>query len=162
MCLVALEDPGLAVFPTHRLVRGLDGRRRAALSEAIERDFFAESAPRDAPAPPAGDGPLELGYLDRDRSLRLVLRDRAIAERALGDRLVAKHEPQRAVPVEVAEFERPIARRRCRRVARRALREEVALDRLAERRAPASVEAANEPVGREHREPGVLERHQAC
>ena len=24
MCLVALEDPGLAVLPTHRLVRGLD------------------------------------------------------------------------------------------------------------------------------------------
>ncbi len=29
MCLVALEDPGLTVFPTHRLVRGLDDARRA-------------------------------------------------------------------------------------------------------------------------------------
>ena len=41
MCLVALEDPGLTVFPTHRLVRGLDATRRAALDAAIERDFTA-------------------------------------------------------------------------------------------------------------------------
>ncbi len=28
MCLVALQDPGLTVFPTHRLVRGLDSESR--------------------------------------------------------------------------------------------------------------------------------------
>ncbi len=39
MCLVALEDPGLTVFPTHRLVRGLDEERRHALAEALEREF---------------------------------------------------------------------------------------------------------------------------
>ena len=32
MCLVALEDPGLTVFPTHRLIGGLDDERRAALA----------------------------------------------------------------------------------------------------------------------------------
>ena len=31
MCLVALQDPGLTIFPTHRLVKGLDEQRRAAL-----------------------------------------------------------------------------------------------------------------------------------
>jgi len=84
-CLVALEDPGLSVFPTHRLVGGLDGDRRAALAAAIERDFEATPVAREEPAPPPGEGPLELVYLDTERALRLRLRDQAIAERALAD-----------------------------------------------------------------------------
>jgi uncharacterized protein (DUF1015 family) len=85
MCLVALEDPGLTVFPTHRLVRGLDGARRAALATAIERDFVSTAVPRDQLAPAAGSGPLELGFLDAAGSRRLVLRDQAIADAALAD-----------------------------------------------------------------------------
>jgi uncharacterized protein (DUF1015 family) len=83
MCLVAIEDPGLTVFPTHRLVRGLDDARRAELAAAIERDFTATAVERTAAAPDAGTGPLELGYLDADRALHLRLRDQAIADRAL-------------------------------------------------------------------------------
>ncbi len=64
MCLVALEDPGLTIFPTHRLVGGLDDRRRASLAAAIERDFDSEPIAREHLAPPPGSGPLELGYLD--------------------------------------------------------------------------------------------------
>jgi uncharacterized protein (DUF1015 family) len=82
-CLVALEDPGLSIFPTHRLLQGLDGARRAALDAVIERDFIATPIAREELAPPAGGGPLELGYLDATRALRLRLRDQAIAERAL-------------------------------------------------------------------------------
>jgi len=37
MCLVALEDPGLTVFPTHRLVRDLDAEKRQALRAALEK-----------------------------------------------------------------------------------------------------------------------------
>jgi uncharacterized protein (DUF1015 family) len=85
MCLVALEDPGLTVFPTHRLVRGLDGERRAALAEALERDFDARTVPIDELAPTPGVGPLELGYIDGHdpRVLRLTLKDQAIADAAL-------------------------------------------------------------------------------
>jgi uncharacterized protein (DUF1015 family) len=85
MCLVALEDPGLEVFPTHRLIGGLDAERRAELARVIERDFISEPLARDALAPPAGDGPLVLGYVDATRSLRLTLRDQAIADAALAD-----------------------------------------------------------------------------
>jgi uncharacterized protein (DUF1015 family) len=85
MCLVALEDPGLTVFPTHRLVRGLDDARRAALAEAIERDFVATAVSLQEIAPAAGAGPLELGYLDAERALHLRLRDQAIADAALAD-----------------------------------------------------------------------------
>jgi uncharacterized protein (DUF1015 family) len=85
MCLVALEDPGLTVFPTHRLVRGLDDARRRALAQALQRDFELTEVPIEELAPPAGDGPLELGYIDdRDeRSYRLTLKDQAIADAAL-------------------------------------------------------------------------------
>jgi uncharacterized protein (DUF1015 family) len=85
MCLVALEDPGLTVFPTHRLVRGLDDERREALERALERDFEITEVPPGEVEPPAGGGPLELGFLDgRDgRTQRLTLKDQAIADAAL-------------------------------------------------------------------------------
>jgi uncharacterized protein (DUF1015 family) len=85
MCLVALEDPGLTVFPTHRLVRGLDGRRWSALDDAIARDFAVAPVAREQIAPEPGSGPLELGYIDvRTREpRRLVLRDQEIADAAL-------------------------------------------------------------------------------
>jgi uncharacterized protein (DUF1015 family) len=85
MCLVALEDPGLTVFPTHRLVGGLDPERRAALAEAIERDFLATAVAREQIAPAPGSGPLVLGYVDSQRTLRMELRDQAIADAALAD-----------------------------------------------------------------------------
>jgi len=85
MCLVATEDPGLTVFPTHRLVRGLDAAAWDALEATLARDFDSEPVAREALAPPPSDGPLTLGYVDarRRRPLRLTLRDQAIADAAL-------------------------------------------------------------------------------
>jgi uncharacterized protein (DUF1015 family) len=85
MCLVALEDPGLTVFPTHRLVRGLDSARRQALAQVLRRDFEIAEVPLEELAPPPGEGPLQLGYIDSQegRPLRLTLRDQAIADAAL-------------------------------------------------------------------------------
>jgi uncharacterized protein (DUF1015 family) len=85
MCLVALEDPGLTVFPTHRLIGGLDDARRAALESALESDFDVTEVPIEEIAPKPGEGPLQLGYIDgRDgRPLRLTLKDQAIADAAL-------------------------------------------------------------------------------
>jgi uncharacterized protein (DUF1015 family) len=87
MCLVALEDPGLTVFPTHRLVRGLNEARRAALGEALRRDFDISETSLEQIAPTAGGGPLQLGYIDsrERRPLRLTLKDQAIADAALAD-----------------------------------------------------------------------------
>jgi len=91
MCLVALEDPGLTVFPTHRLVRGLDDARWEALDAAIARDFDAEEVDADELAPAPGDGPLVLGYIDvrTQRPMRLALREQAIADAALPGRSAA-------------------------------------------------------------------------
>jgi uncharacterized protein (DUF1015 family) len=88
MCLVALEDPGLTVFPTHRLIGGLDDERYATLQHALERDFEIVDVPVEQIAPAPGTGVLELGYIDgRDgRARRLTLKDQAIADAALPDR----------------------------------------------------------------------------
>jgi uncharacterized protein (DUF1015 family) len=87
MCLVALEDPGLTVFPTHRLVRDLDAEKRQALRAALERDFELSEVPLDRLAPGPSAGPLELGYIDsfHRKPYRLRLKDQAIADAALAD-----------------------------------------------------------------------------
>jgi uncharacterized protein (DUF1015 family) len=85
MCLVALEDPGLAIFPTHRLVRGLDRDRQEALRDAMRRDFEIVEVPLEQIAPKPGTGPLQLGYIDshHQQAYRLTLKDQAIADAAL-------------------------------------------------------------------------------
>jgi uncharacterized protein (DUF1015 family) len=89
VCLVALRDPGLTVFPTHRLLTGLDDARRTALRDAIRRDWEAEEVAPEALEPaPAADGRVRIGYLDafHRRPLRLTLADPARAAAALPGR----------------------------------------------------------------------------
>ncbi len=87
MCLVALEDPGLTVFPTHRLVRGLTPDQHEGLAQAIRRDFdVRELADTSELAPPSGDE-VRIGYIDAQfrRPFMLTLKDPAIADAALPD-----------------------------------------------------------------------------
>jgi uncharacterized protein (DUF1015 family) len=86
MCLVALQDPGLTVFPTHRLLTGLSDEQRAALRDAITRDWeMTEVAPDQLEPAAAADGRIRVGYLDAHhrRPLMLTLRDPAVADAAL-------------------------------------------------------------------------------
>jgi uncharacterized protein (DUF1015 family) len=101
MCLVALEDPGLSVFPTHRLVRGLRSDQHEALATAIRRDF--DIAPLDDVAqlsPPVGDG-VRIGYIDAHfrRPFMLTLGDPRTADVALSDHA----EPYRELDTAVLE-----------------------------------------------------------
>ena len=98
MCLVALQDPGLTVFPTHRLLTTLDGPRRESLRDTIERDFEAAEV-ADGGLEPTGDGPVRMGYLDAHhrRPLMLTLRDPAIAAAALPDKPAPYRELDTAV-----------------------------------------------------------------
>jgi uncharacterized protein (DUF1015 family) len=85
MCLVALQDPGLTVFPTHRLVRGLDAARRDALATAISSNFEIAELDDTAQLAPASSDAVRIGYIDADskRPLMLTLRDQRIADEAL-------------------------------------------------------------------------------
>jgi len=101
MCLVALQDPGLTVFPTHRLVRGLTSEQQEALAVTLRRDFEIE--PREDTgqlAPKPGDR-VRMGYIDAHfkRPYMLTLRDQATADAALADHA----EPYRRLDTAVLE-----------------------------------------------------------
>jgi uncharacterized protein (DUF1015 family) len=102
MCLVALEDPGLTVFPTHRLVRGLSPDQRKALADAIERDFEVEPLEDTSALEPSGEADaVRIGYIDSlsERPYMLTLKDPAIADAALPDHA----EPYRRLDTAVLE-----------------------------------------------------------
>jgi uncharacterized protein (DUF1015 family) len=88
MLLVALEDPGLLVFPTHRLLTGLkdDAEKQIAIRDTARRDFEIEEL--DDPKklePPPGNDRVAFGYMDSffKRPFRFTLKDQSIADAAL-------------------------------------------------------------------------------
>jgi uncharacterized protein (DUF1015 family) len=99
-CLVALEDPGLTVFPTHRLVRGLRPDQHETLAAAIRESFDVEETTVENIVP-EGDGPMRIGYIDAHfkRPFMLTLKDPAIADEALSGR----PEPYRRLDTAVLE-----------------------------------------------------------
>lgn len=101
MCLVALEDPGLTVFPTHRLVRGLRPDQHEALAVAIRRDFEIEGLHDATALTPEPGQQVRIGYIDAHfrQPLMLTLKDPAIADAALGDHA----EPYRRLDTAVLE-----------------------------------------------------------
>jgi uncharacterized protein (DUF1015 family) len=105
-CLVALEDPGLEIFPTHRLVRDTTSEGQEALAAAIRRDWEVEETDRDgllalAREPASAGAPLSIGYMDSHfrRAFHLTLRDQAAAD----DALPGKPEPYRRLDTAVVE-----------------------------------------------------------
>jgi uncharacterized protein (DUF1015 family) len=88
MCLVALQDPGLTVFPTHRLLSNLeDPEVQERLGAFLKDNFEVAEIDRSELRPPDGAGPLTMGYIDShfQRPFRLTLKDQAIADAALAD-----------------------------------------------------------------------------
>jgi uncharacterized protein (DUF1015 family) len=87
MCLVALQDEGLTVFPTHRLIRDTTPETQEALGATLRELFTVEEIDQADLRPPDGDGPLTMGYIDSffKRGFRLTLKDQASADRALAD-----------------------------------------------------------------------------
>lgn len=86
-CLVSLEDPGLTVFPTHRLITDLDdSQRQEALGQALKRDWDIERIEIEDLEPESGQ-PVRLGYIDShfQQAFRLTLKDQATADAALPD-----------------------------------------------------------------------------
>jgi uncharacterized protein (DUF1015 family) len=88
MLLCALSDPGLLVFPTHRLLTGLkdDTEKQIAIRDVLRENFeIHELSDTRELEPPAGDGRVSFGYMDSffKRPFRATLKDQAIADRAL-------------------------------------------------------------------------------
>ena len=101
MCLVALQDEGLTVFPTHRLIRDTTPRTQEALGSTLRELFTVEEIDQADLRPPDGEGPLTMGYIDSffKRAFRLTLKDQASADEALRD----MPEPYRRLDTAVLE-----------------------------------------------------------
>ena len=89
MFLTALEDNGLTVFPTHRLIKqGLADDKREALRDTLQQQFDIEEVSAGELEPPAGSGKVQFGYMDahHKKPYRLTLKDQATADAALEGR----------------------------------------------------------------------------
>jgi uncharacterized protein (DUF1015 family) len=104
MFLVALDDPGLLIFPTHRMLSGLkdDSKKQEAIRDVARRDFEIETLEDTRELePPADDGRVAFGYMDSflKRPFRLTLKDQKIAD----DALAGTAEPYRRLDTAVLE-----------------------------------------------------------
>ncbi|MGH2966409.1 MAG: DUF1015 domain-containing protein [Solirubrobacterales bacterium] len=88
VCLVSLDDPGLTVFATHRLLRDLDGAAQERLAAGIRETFDVEEVSEDRLDPAGSDGPGVFGYIDARfrRPFRLRLTEATAIDRALAGR----------------------------------------------------------------------------
>ncbi len=101
MCLVALQDKGLTVFPTHRLIHDTTPQTQEALRTTLRELFTVDEIDQADLRPPDGEGPLTMGYIDSffKRAFRLTLKDQASADEALRD----MPEPYRRLDTAVLE-----------------------------------------------------------
>ncbi len=101
MCLVALNDPGLTVFPTHRLLRDLRPDQHETLAAALRENFDIQKLGSTTELAPHYGQPVRLGYIDAHfrQPFRLTLKDQAIADEALRDHA----EPYRRLDTAVLE-----------------------------------------------------------
>jgi uncharacterized protein (DUF1015 family) len=87
MLLCSLSDPGLLVFPTHRLLTGLqdDTAKQLAIREVLLRDFDVEELADARELEPPTNGQVAFGYMDsfHKKPFRVTLKDQSIADRSL-------------------------------------------------------------------------------
>ena len=87
MSLTGLDDPGLTVFPTHRLLSGFaeDPEKQQRLGNGLRELFEVEEVPREAIDPAGEDGVGVFGLYDafHKRAFRLRLKDVGEIDRRL-------------------------------------------------------------------------------
>jgi uncharacterized protein (DUF1015 family) len=89
MFLCSLSDPGLTIFPTHRLLTGLkEPETQERLGAAIKEAFDVEAIEHDELEPSADAPGIAMGYMDAHfkQAYRLTLKDQSIADEALAER----------------------------------------------------------------------------
>jgi uncharacterized protein (DUF1015 family) len=105
MALTGLADPGLTVFPTHRLLSGFreDPERQRRLGEGLRELFEATEVPLERLAPLGEQGVGVFGLYDcfHRKAFRLRLRDSAVA--ALDEQLAGKPEAYRRLDAAILE-----------------------------------------------------------
>jgi uncharacterized protein (DUF1015 family) len=86
MSLVSLDDPGLTVFATHRVLKDLDTERMSALQAKLDELFEADDISEEELDPDGAEGIGVFGFASRDGARRrLRLRDPGILAAAFPD-----------------------------------------------------------------------------
>jgi uncharacterized protein (DUF1015 family) len=105
MALTGLDDPGLTVFPTHRLLSGYAGdpEQQQRLGEGLRELFEVDEVPIEELNPLGEEGVGVFGLYDshHKRGFRLRLKDAAIAE--LDEQLAGKPEAYRRLDAAILE-----------------------------------------------------------
>jgi uncharacterized protein (DUF1015 family) len=105
MALTGLDDPGLTVFPTHRLLSGFrdDPERQRRLGEGMRELFEASEVPLNEIDPLGEEGVGVFGLYDshHERAFRLRLKESAIA--ALDAQLAGRPEAYRRLDAAILE-----------------------------------------------------------
>jgi uncharacterized protein (DUF1015 family) len=86
--LCSMEDPGMVILPTHRLLTDLkDSAKQEALANTLREHFEIERVDPAELEPPAGDMPA-FGYIDAHfkQPFRVTLKDRASLGQAMPDK----------------------------------------------------------------------------
>ena len=90
MALVSLQDPGLTVFATHRLLNGLGSDAQEGIRDAAKAGFELEHVGEGELVPGPDEPPVSFGYMDRHHlqpwRLRLSDTGRARLDEILADR----------------------------------------------------------------------------
>jgi uncharacterized protein (DUF1015 family) len=105
MALTGLDDPGLTVFPTHRLLSGFAGdpERAERFGAGLRELFDVEEVGVEGLDPLGEEGAGVFGYIDshHKRGFRLRLKDEAVAE--LDQLLTGKPEAYRRLDAAILE-----------------------------------------------------------
>ncbi len=105
MALTGLDDPGLTVFPTHRLLSGFAGdpERQERFGQGLRELFDVTEVPIEELDPRGEEGAGVFGFIDshHKRAFRLRLTDTAIA--ALDQQLAGKPEAYRRLDAAILE-----------------------------------------------------------
>ena len=105
MALTGLDDPGLTVFPTHRLLSGFrdDPERQSRLGEGLRELFDATEVPLEQLDPLGEEGVGVFGLYDshHKQGYRLRLKESAVA--ALDERLAGKPQAYRRLDAAILE-----------------------------------------------------------
>jgi len=105
MAITGLDDPGLSIYPTHRLLSGVaaDPERQRRIGEGLRETFEVEEVPLDAIDPFGAEGVGVFGLYDshHKQAYRLRLKDAAVAE--LDRRLEGMPEAYRRLDAAILE-----------------------------------------------------------
>jgi uncharacterized protein (DUF1015 family) len=103
MCLVSLEDPGLTVFATHRLLKDLGPAQQEGIREAARAAFELEEIGEEALVPGPEEPPVSFGYMDAHHLKAWRLRLTAEGERALDQALAGRSQAYRRLDAAALE-----------------------------------------------------------